>query len=80
MEYQEVMAEAANSMRMAIAIKTADRFTIMQLLAVLWQKICTEDNYGKLAPYIDVFTLQRRCLSIKGVCRSPLGPVDERWC
>jgi hypothetical protein len=47
LDYKKVMAEAADSIRMTVAIKTADRFTMTQLLAVLCQKYCTEDNCGQ---------------------------------
>lgn len=68
------MTEAANCIRMAVAIETAHTFSIEQLHSKLCQKHCDGVNCGNLAPYIDVFCLNRRCLSIAKGCRIPCGP------
>jgi hypothetical protein len=71
------MDNASNCIRMAIALKTEDTFTIKQLFDKLFQKTCDGANCEKLAPYLDVFTLNRRCLFIGGGCPIPLGPLRQ---
>jgi hypothetical protein len=75
--YTKVMRQATNSVRMAVAIKNAHTFSMKQLVEKLCQKQCDGKGCGKPAPYIDVFSLQRRCLSVGGGCPFPEGPVSE---
>jgi len=63
------MQNASNSVRMAIAIGTASTFTFKALFSKLCQKSCDGKNCDKLAPYIDVFTVTRRCLGVGRGCR-----------
>jgi len=73
------MAHAPNTIRMAIGIHTAHTFTISELYAKLVQRTCDTTACNNLAPYLDVFTLSRRCLSVGGPC-SPtriLGPRNH---
>jgi hypothetical protein len=62
---------------MAVAIKTAHTFTIKEMLTKLYQTHCDGKGCTKTAPYLDVFTLTRRCLSINNGCPHPQGPVSE---
>lgn len=71
------MTHAPNCVRMAIAIQTADTFSIKQLFLKLCQKTCDGESCSKLAPYLDVFTLARRCLSVSGGCLHPCGPMNK---
>jgi hypothetical protein len=71
------MKFAIDCIRMAITIQTAHTFTMNQLGSKMRQKHCDAPKCGKLAPYIDVFTLSRRCLSVGGGCRVPRGPIDK---
>jgi hypothetical protein len=75
--YFQVMKSAINCIRMAIAIQTANTFTMNQLVSKMRQKYCDGHKCGELAPYIDLFTLSRRCLSVGGGCRAPCGPVNK---
>ncbi|KAH5502775.1 hypothetical protein HBI52_166230 [Parastagonospora nodorum] len=61
---------------MALGIRTADSFTIKELFYKLCQNKCDGNGCTKLAPYLDVFMLTRRCLSISGGCPFPLGPLN----
>lgn len=60
---------------MAVAIETLHTFTIKQLFVKLCQKYCDGPDCDTLAPYVDVFGLTRRCLSIGRGCRFPCGPL-----
>jgi hypothetical protein len=71
------MDKASNCIGMVMAIKTEGTFTLKQLLAKLCQKTCDGANCNQLAPYIDVFQLSRRCLSIGNGCPIPLGSLRE---
>ena len=71
------MSHAADSIRMGFAIKTAHSFSISQLFAKLCQKHCDGEKCGNYAPYIDIFTLTRRCLSTGVGCPIPLGPTSK---
>jgi hypothetical protein len=71
------MEHASNAIRMAIAIRTAHTFTIKQLFLKLCQRYCDGAGCEKLAPYIDVFTLTRRCLSIDKGCRGQISPLNH---
>jgi hypothetical protein len=61
---------------MALGIQTADSFTFKELFGKLCQTKCNGNGCTKLAPYLDVFMLTRRCLSISGGCPFPLGPLN----
>jgi hypothetical protein len=61
---------------MALAIQTAGSFTIKELFSKLCQRRCDGKGCNTLAPYMDVFMLTRRCLSISGGCPFPYGPVS----
>jgi hypothetical protein len=74
--YTKVMRQAQNSVRMAVAIKTAHTFSMKQLVENLCQKQCDGEDCGKSAPYIDVFSLKRRCLSVGGGCPFPHRPMS----
>ncbi|EDU42683.1 predicted protein [Pyrenophora tritici-repentis Pt-1C-BFP] len=74
-EYQKVANNASNSIRMAISIQTAHKFTIKDLFAKLCQRMCDGSGCDKFAPYLDVFTLTRRCLSVGGGYLYPRGPM-----
>jgi hypothetical protein len=59
---------------MAIAIETSHTFTFAQLVPKLVQIYCDGICCTKLAPYLDVFTLTRRCLCIGAGCPHPCPP------
>jgi hypothetical protein len=67
------MMNASNVIRMAIGIGTANSFTIKELFYKLCQQTC-DMVCGRPAPYIDVFTLSRRCLRVGGPCDLSNGP------
>jgi hypothetical protein len=67
------MMNAPNVIRMAIGIGTANSFTIKELSHKLCQQTC-DMGCGNPAPYIDVFTLSRRCLWVGGPCDMSNGP------
>ncbi|KAI1539217.1 hypothetical protein PtrSN002B_004753, partial [Pyrenophora tritici-repentis] len=52
-EYQKVANNASNSIRMAISIQTAHKFTIKDLFAKLCQRMCDGSGCDKFAPYLD---------------------------
>lgn len=54
-----MLHNAPDTIRMAIGIKTASNFTLSELCSKLCQKHC--DYCDELAPYMDMFMLNRRC-------------------
>ena len=63
---------------MALGIRTAHTFTFRQLYAKLCQQHC-DSGCGKPAPYLDVFTISRRCLWVGGgKCDNRQGPCDAK--
>ncbi|KAF2448711.1 hypothetical protein P171DRAFT_441043 [Karstenula rhodostoma CBS 690.94] len=79
--WKKVMKCAPNAIRMAIGIQTTHLFTVDQLASALDQRKCVD--CGLLAPYLDVFTLDRCCLNTGGGCgaRTPYRcrVVDKDW-
>lgn len=73
----QVISFAAGCIRMAIAIQTAHAFTIKQLVSKLSEKYCDAKGCGKVAPYLDIFSLTRRCLSVGRGCPYPRGPINK---
>ena len=69
-------AYTGHGIRMAIIIETAHTFTLVQLITKLCQTHCDGTGCSRLAPYIDVFKLTRRCLSINGGCPFPCPPLS----
>lgn len=67
------MKHAPNTIRMAIGIRTAYRFSIRELFAVLCERLCGISDYRHPAPYVDLFNLSRRCLSVGRGCQTPQG-------
>jgi hypothetical protein len=62
---------------MALAIKTAHTFSIAQLFAKLRQTHCNAHNCANLAPYIDVFTMTRRCFGVGSPCARVPPPASQ---
>jgi hypothetical protein len=73
------MRLAPNCVRMALGIDTAHTFNITQLFEKLCQMKCDGKDCDTYAPYLDVFTLTRMCLSVSGGCRIPLGPIKSNY-
>ncbi|KAF2248305.1 hypothetical protein BU26DRAFT_565708 [Trematosphaeria pertusa] len=69
-----IITHAPNTIRLALSIHTADLFTAAQLLSKLRQRVCDGAACANLAPYLDVFTLSRRCLTVGGPCDAAPGP------
>lgn len=57
---------ACRAFRLAIALGTDDRITLAELLVKSCKTTC--DYCGKHAPFIDLYTLYRRCLDVGGKC------------
>lgn len=83
--YDKVVCQAGVCLRMALAINTAHNYTLRQLFTNLCQKNCDGKGCSSLAPFMDVFTLTRRCLgSEKGcpfsevpVCKPDVYDIDD---
>jgi hypothetical protein len=68
---------APNTIHMALAIKTAHTFSIAQLFAKLCQTHCDAHTCANLAPYIDVFTMTRRCFGVGSPCARVPPPASQ---
>ncbi|CAO2651385.1 Nn.00g039550.m01.CDS01 [Neocucurbitaria sp. VM-36] len=85
LEYQKILKHAASCIRMAFAIRQADCYTIKQLFAKLCQKTCDGPKCTKFAPYLDIFTLTRRCLSlgsahtVDNMCATSITQINSHF-
>ncbi|QRD04130.1 hypothetical protein JI435_443030 [Parastagonospora nodorum SN15] len=57
--YDKIIRQAWNFLRMALAINTAHSFTLKQLFAKVYQKQCSIKGCENPAPYMDIFILTR---------------------
>ena len=66
----QVMTCTPDTIRMVICIDTTHLHTLKQLSATLAKRTCAHCKNKKpsLAPYLDMFTLKRRCLDVGGMC------------
>jgi hypothetical protein len=72
--WRKILVHAPNTIRMAIGLKVASRFSLKHLFEVLCEKHCP--SCGKFAPMINIFTLQRLCYSVRGGCSARNGSDD----
>ncbi|KAF2875371.1 hypothetical protein BDV95DRAFT_316071 [Massariosphaeria phaeospora] len=74
-EWQKIIGNAPNAIRMAVGICTAHTFSMRDLFKKLCQRHC--DHCDKLAPYIDVFLLKRVCLNVGGSCKERMPALPR---
>lgn len=67
-EWKKILKHAPDTICMAVGSHTASTFNLHQLFSKLCQKHC--DHCSSLGPYINMFTLQRRCFDVEQDRRS----------
>ncbi|KAF2105929.1 hypothetical protein BDV96DRAFT_607845 [Lophiotrema nucula] len=80
--FRKVIEHCPDAIRMAVGIRVASRILLLDLLDKLCQRTCDE-GCGKLAPYLDIFRLERKCFgtasrcALKHIPPKPLARSEE---
>ncbi|KAH6625714.1 hypothetical protein C7974DRAFT_414210 [Boeremia exigua] len=70
--------DTANAIRMALALETAQHFSLAALFTKLCQRTCDRPHCTNPAPYLDVFTLARLCVPC-GNSPDPAHVPQHAW-